>query len=98
MGCTAGGEFMKTEVARAENVKRDWYIVDAKDMVLGRLSTQIANVLRGKNKVLFTPSVDTGDFVIVINAEKVALTGLKLANKIYYHHSGYVLSLIHISS
>jgi large subunit ribosomal protein L13 len=74
---------MKTEVAKAENVKRDWYVVDAQDVVLGRLSTQIASVLRGKNKVLFTPSVDTGDFVIVVNAEKIALTGRKLANKIY---------------
>ena len=81
---------MKTEVAKAENVVRDWYIVDAQDAVLGRLSTQIANVLRGKNKALYTPSVDTGDFVIVVNAEKIALTGRKLADKIYY------LSLIHI--
>ena len=66
---------MKTEVAKAAEVKRDWYIVDAQDAVLGRLSTQIASVLRGKNKVLYTPSVDTGDFVIVVNAEKIALTG-----------------------
>ena len=80
---------MKTEVAKAGNVTRDWYIVDAQDAVLGRLSTQIASVLRGKNKALYTPSVDTGDFVIVINAEKIALTGRKLADKIYYSHSGY---------
>ena len=80
---------MKTEVAKAENVKRDWYLVDAQDIVLGRLATQIANVLRGKNKAIFTPSVDTGDFVIVVNAEKIALTGRKLADKIYYHHTGF---------
>ena len=81
---------MKTEVAKAENVKHDWYVVDAQDAVLGRLSTQVANVLRGKNKAIYTPSVDTGDFVIVINAEKIALTGRKLADKVYYSHSGYV--------
>ena len=80
---------MKTEVAKAENVKRDWYLVDAQDIVLGRLATQIANVLRGKNKAIFTPSVDTGDFVIVVNAEKIALTGRKLDDKMYYHHTGF---------
>jgi large subunit ribosomal protein L13 len=80
---------MKTEVAKAENVKRDWYVVDAQDAVLGRLATQIANVLRGKNKAIFTPSVDTGDFVIVVNAEKIALTGRKLDDKMYYHHTGF---------
>ena len=80
---------MKTQVAKLENVKRDWYLIDAQDLVLGRLSTQIAGVLRGKNKAIFTPSVDTGDFVIVVNAEKIALTGRKLADKIYYNHSGY---------
>lgn len=89
---------MKTEVAKIENVKRDWYIVDAQDAVLGRLSTKIANVLRGKNKPTFTPSVDTGDFVIVINAEKIALTGRKIADKIYYNHSGYVGGLKEISA
>lgn len=80
---------MKTEVAKAENVKRDWYLVDAQDAVLGRLATQVANVLRGKNKAIFTPSVDTGDFVIVVNAEKIALTGRKLDDKMYYHHTGF---------
>lgn len=80
---------MKTEVAKIENVKRDWYLVDAQDAVLGRLASQIANVLRGKNKAIFTPSVDTGDFVIVVNAEKIALTGHKLADKVYYSHSGF---------
>jgi len=80
---------MKTEVAKAENVKRDWYLVDAQDVVLGRLATQVANVLRGKNKAIFTPSVDTGDFVIVVNAEKIALTGRKLDDKVYYSHTGF---------
>jgi large subunit ribosomal protein L13 len=80
---------MKTQVAKLENVKRDWYLIDAQDAVLGRLSTQIAGVLRGKNKAIYTPSVDTGDFIIVVNAEKIALTGRKLADKIYYNHSGY---------
>lgn len=80
---------MKTEVAKIEDVKRDWYLVDAQDVVLGRLASQIANVLRGKNKAIFTPSVDTGDFVIVVNAEKIALTGRKLADKVYYSHSGF---------
>jgi large subunit ribosomal protein L13 len=80
---------MKTQVAKLENVKRDWYLIDAQDAVLGRLSTRIAGVLRGKNKAIYTPSVDTGDFIIVINAEKIALTGRKLADKIYYNHSGF---------
>lgn len=80
---------MKTEVAKAEDVKRDWYVVDAQDLVLGRVASKIANVLRGKNKAIFTPSVDTGDFVIVVNAEKIALTGRKLADKVYYSHSGF---------
>ncbi|MDD5286229.1 MAG: 50S ribosomal protein L13 [Desulfuromonadaceae bacterium] len=89
---------MKTEVAKAENIKRDWYVVDAKDVVLGRLSTRVAGILRGKNKALYTPSVDTGDFVIIVNAEKIALTGRKLADKIYYSHSGYVGGLKEISA
>ena len=89
---------MKTEVAKAENIKRDWYVVDAQDMVLGRLSTRVAGILRGKNKALYTPSVDTGDFVIVVNAEKIALTGRKLADKTYYSHSGYVGGLKEISA
>jgi large subunit ribosomal protein L13 len=80
---------MKTEVAKLENVKRDWYLVDAQNLVLGRLASQLANVLRGKNKAIFTPSVDTGDFVVVVNAEKISLTGRKLADKIYYNHSGF---------
>jgi large subunit ribosomal protein L13 len=89
---------MKTEVAKLENVKRDWYLVDAQDAVLGRLATQVANVLRGKNKAIYTPSVDTGDFVIVVNAEKIALTGRKLADKTYYNHSGFTGGLKEISA
>jgi large subunit ribosomal protein L13 len=80
---------MKTQVAKKEDVIRDWYVVDAENLVLGRMATRIANVLRGKNKPTFTPSVDTGDFVIVVNADKIALTGNKLADKMYYSHSGY---------
>jgi large subunit ribosomal protein L13 len=80
---------MKTQVAKTNEVSRDWYLVDVNEKVLGRVATQIANVLRGKNKPVFTPSVDTGDFVIVVNAEKIMLTGNKLADKMYYNHSGY---------
>jgi large subunit ribosomal protein L13 len=80
---------MKTYVAKKEEVNRDWYLVDAENQVLGRMATAIANVLRGKNKPTFTPSVDTGDFVVVVNAEKIALTGNKVADKTYYSHSGY---------
>ena len=80
---------MKTLVAKTEEVNRDWYLVDAENQVLGRIATTIANVLRGKNKPTYTPSVDTGDFVIVVNAAKIALTGNKLADKTYYSHSGY---------
>lgn len=78
-----------TQVAKKEDVTRDWYLVDVDNKVLGRVATEIANVLRGKNKPTFTPSVDTGDFVIVVNAEKIALTGKKFADKTYYSHSGY---------
>jgi large subunit ribosomal protein L13 len=80
---------MKTVSAKKEEIQQEWYLVDATDKILGRLATQIANVLRGKNKPIFTPHVDTGDFVIVTNAEKVKLTGKKLENKCYYRHSGY---------
>jgi len=80
---------MKTQAAKIQEVSRDWYLVDADSKVLGRIATQIANILRGKNKPTFTPSVDTGDFVIVVNAEKIALTGNKLADKKYYRHSGF---------
>lgn len=81
---------MKTYMAKGETVQRDWYVVDAKDQVLGRMASQIAAVLRGKNKPIFTPHVDCGDHVIVINAEQVVMTGKKLDQKKYYHHSGYV--------
>ncbi|MBQ8093824.1 MAG: 50S ribosomal protein L13 [Clostridia bacterium] len=80
---------MKTFMANANTVERKWYIVDADGMTLGRLASQVAAVLRGKNKPIFTPNCDTGDHVIIINAAKVVLTGKKLDQKIYYHHSGY---------
>ena len=75
---------------KAADITRQWYVVDAEGQVLGRVATQVANILRGKNKPIYTPNVDTGDFVIVINADKVVLTGKKLDQKIYYKHSGYV--------
>ncbi len=81
---------MKTQFAKKGDIDRKWYVVDAKDAVLGRLAVRIATCLRGKNKPVFTPNVDTGDFVIVINADKVRLTGKKLTDKVYYHHSGYI--------
>ena len=80
---------MKTFMANAQTVERKWYIVDADGMPLGRLASQVAAILRGKNKPTYTPNVDTGDHVIVINASKAVLTGKKLDQKIYYHHSGY---------
>ena len=80
---------MKTYSAKESDLEKKWFVVDAEGKVLGRMATKIADVLRGKNKPIFTPHVDTGDFVVVVNAEKVKLTGTKLANKIYYHHSGY---------
>ena len=80
---------MKTYSAKKEDLKQEWYLVDAQDRILGRLATQIANILRGKNKPVFTPYADAGDFVIVTNAEKIRLTGKKLENKCYYRHTGY---------
>ena len=80
---------MKTFMAKAESIERKWYVVDAQDLVLGRMASQVASILRGKNKPIFTPHVDTGDHVIIVNADKVVLTGKKLDQKIYYHHSGY---------
>ena len=77
-------------MANAQTVERKWYVVDADGMTLGRLASQVAAILRGKNKPTYTPNVDTGDHVIIINAEKVVLTGNKLNDKIYYHHTGYV--------
>lgn len=84
---------MKTKFAKKEEVERKWYVVDAKDQVLGRMASRIALYLRGKHKPVFTPNVDTGDFVIVINADKVKVTGKKLTDKIYYHHTGYIGSI-----
>ena len=81
---------MNTYMANAQTVERKWYVVDAEGMVLGRLASQVANILRGKHKPIYTPHVDTGDYVIVVNADKIILTGKKLDQKIYYHHSGYV--------
>ena len=80
---------MKTFLAKKETVKRDWVIIDAKDQVLGRLAVKIANQLRGRNKPTYTPHVDTGDFIVVINSSKLRVTGTKGLNKIYYRHSGY---------
>ena len=80
---------MKTISAKKETVTRDWYVVDATDKTLGRLSTEIANRLRGKHKPEFTPHVDTGDYIVVVNAEKVKVTGNKSTDKLYHHHTGY---------
>ncbi|HSP72388.1 MAG TPA: 50S ribosomal protein L13 [Gaiellaceae bacterium] len=80
---------MKTYSAKPGEITREWYLVDAEGQTLGRLATQIADVLRGKRKAAYTPHVDTGDFVVVVNAEKVAVTGNKLDDKLYYRHSGY---------
>ena len=81
---------MKTFMAKPETVERKWYVVDATDMGLGRLASQVAAILRGKNKPTFTPNVDTGDHVIIINCDKVVLTGRKLEQKYYRYHTGYV--------
>ena len=80
---------MKTFSAKPETVKRDWFVIDAEDKVLGRLATEIARRLRGKHKAEYTPHVDTGDYIVVINADKVAVTGNKVKNKMYHHHTGY---------
>ena len=81
---------MKTFMASPATIDRKWYVVDADGMTLGRLASEVAKVLRGKNKPIFTPHIDTGDYVIVINAEKIKVTGKKMDQKIYYHHSDYV--------
>ncbi len=81
---------MKTYMASPEKIERKWYVVDAAGCTLGRLSSEIAKVLRGKNKPVFTPHIDTGDYVVVVNADKIEVTGKKLDQKIYYHHSDYV--------
>ena len=88
---------MKTFVAKPETVKRDWVIVDAKDQVLGRLAVKIANLLRGRDKPTYTPHVDTGNFVVVINADKIVLTGKKEEQKQYMFYSGYVGGEKHLS-
>ncbi len=80
---------MKTYSAKPETVQHDWYVIDATDKVLGRLATEIARRLRGKHKPVYTPHVDTGDYIVVVNAEKVAVTGNKEAGKIYHHHTGF---------
>ena len=80
---------MKTYAANPQEVERKWYVIDAEGQTLGRLATQVASILRGKHKPIFTPHVDTGDHVIIINAEKIHLTGKKLQSKRYYRHSGY---------
>lgn len=81
---------MKSFMASPATIERKWYVVDAADMTLGRLASEVAKVLRGKNKPTFTPHIDTGDYVIVVNAEKIQVTGKKLDQKIYYHHSEYI--------
>ncbi len=81
---------MKTFIAKKEEAERNWVLIDAADKVVGKVAVEIASILRGKTKPVFTPHVDTGDFVVVINAEKVQLTGNKLEKKTYYHHSGYM--------
>ena len=90
---------MKTTLsAKPATIKRDWYLIDATDLVLGRLASQIATILRGKNKTSYTPHMDCGDYVVVINADKVALTGKKLERKMYYHHTGYIGGIKGISA
>ena len=92
------GFFMKTFVAKKETITKKWYLLDADSKILGRLASQIAIRLRGKHKPIFTPHVDTGDFIVVVNAEKIALTGAKWDKKIYYRYSGYIGGLKQISA
>jgi large subunit ribosomal protein L13 len=80
---------MRTYVAKPADIERRWYVVDAEGQTLGRLASQVASILRGKNKPIFTPFLDTGDHVIIVNAEKIVVTGRKMDKKLYYHHSGY---------
>lgn len=80
---------MKTQFAKKTDINRRWYLVDAKDVILGRLAVKIATCLRGKNKAIFTPNIDTGDFVVVVNAGNIKVTGKKITSKVYYSHSGY---------
>jgi large subunit ribosomal protein L13 len=88
---------MKTFSAKAEEVEHDWYVVDAEGKALGRLATEIAHRLRGKHKPEYTPHVDTGDYIVVINAEKIGVTGNKEKDKMYYHHTGYIGNLKSVS-
>ena len=88
---------MKTFSAKAEEVEREWFVVDAEGKALGRLATQIAHRLRGKHKPEYTPHVDTGDYIVVINAEKIGVTGNKEKDKMYYHHTGYIGNLKSVS-
>ncbi|MEJ2724689.1 MAG: 50S ribosomal protein L13 [Deltaproteobacteria bacterium] len=89
---------MKTFVAKEQDIEKKWYVVDAENQVLGRLATQIAVRLRGKHKPIYTPHADTGDFIVVVNAKKITMTGSKLDKKMYYRHSGYVGGLKQISA
>ena len=84
---------MKTISIKPHEVQRDWYVVDAENKILGRLATEIARRLRGKHKAEYTPHVDTGDYIVVINAEKIGVTGNKMKNKLYQHHTGYIGNL-----
>lgn len=84
---------MKSFSAKADDVRRDWYVVDASGKTLGRLATELARRLRGKHKPIYTPHVDTGDYIVVVNAEKIRVTGRKLRDKMYYRHTGYVGNL-----
>lgn len=88
---------MKTFSAKSETVKRDWFVVDAENMVLGRLASEIAKRLRGKHKPEYTPHADTGDYIIVINVEKICVTGRKSTDKMYYHHTGFIGGIKSIS-
>ncbi len=88
---------MKTFSAKAHEVRRDWYVVDAADKTLGRLASEIARRLRGKHKPVYTPHVDTGDYIVVINAEKIRVTGNKASDKMYHHHTGYIGNMKSIS-
>ena len=88
---------MKTFSAKPAEVKRDWYLIDASGKTLGRLATEVARRLRGKHKAEYTPHVDTGDYIVIVNAEKIHVTGNKLKNKMYHHHTGYVGNLKSIS-
>ncbi len=88
---------MKTFSAKAHEVRRDWFLVDANGKTLGRLASEIARRLRGKHKAEFTPHVDTGDYIVVVNADKIRVTGRKASDKMYYHHTGYIGNLKSIS-